>query len=564
MSVVAGSLPAAAAAFVAALGPESALGIGVFDARLRCLAASPALRALGGDAEQVLPPPVVAPLLESLAAVRDGAPPIRHPELSGPDPDGPVYRAGCYRLDGPSEPLVAVLVADITERVRTQRRVRENRERLEMAERLALVGAWTWWPQDEHRWSWSEQLLRLAGFDPAAGAPPYEVWIALVDPEDRERALAARGRALCGEPAEVTVRQRRPDGTRRVLQIIAAPNAAGGRVTRVDGVVQDVTDAARAAARRSAVADLGRAALEGLPLDELVERARGAIEDVLDLPGVTIDRHAPAPPDEVGLVAEIPGADEPWGFIAVPTVLPGEDLDFLRAVANVLGNAIARLGLEAELTDQADARGRLVAAALDAEDRTRREISETLHDGPLQDLLALNQFVARLEPADDREALHLSRARAELARAIGGLRDVMLELHPVVLDVGGLESALGAVAAQQGRLGGFRADVRIEPASCGIRDELVLSLARELLVNAAKHAQASRVEVSVRRSDGAVVLVVADDGRGMPEGRPQVALREGHIGLASSRQRVEAVGGRLLLSAGAGSGTRVTAVLPDR
>jgi two-component system NarL family sensor kinase len=140
----------------------------------------------------------------------------------------------------------------------------------------------------------------------------------------------------------------------------------------------------------------------------------------------------------------------------------------------------------------------------------------------------------------------------------------MLELHPVLLDVGGLESALGAIAAQQGQIGGFRADVRIEPAACGVRDELVLSLARELLVNAAKHAQASRVEVSVRRAAAEVVLVVADDGRGMPEGRLQAALRDGHIGLASSRQRVEALGGRLLVSAGAGRGTRVTAVLPDR
>jgi two-component system NarL family sensor kinase len=75
-----------------------------------------------------------------------------------------------------------------------------------------------------------------------------------------------------------------------------------------------------------------------------------------------------------------------------------------------------------------------------------------------------------------------------------------------------------------------------------VRDELVLSLVRELLVNAAKHSQADRVDVTVQRSGSDLVLEVADDGVGIPEGRLGTALREGHIGLASSRQRRRAAG----------------------
>src|SRR5699024_3197357 len=102
----------------------------------------------------------------------------------------------------------------------------------------------------------------------------------------------------------------------------------------------------------------------------------------------------------------IPGPDEPWGALAVRLpagrAVAAEERSFLHAVANVLGSAIARSRLETELARQAEARGRLLAEALDAEDRTRREISETLHDGPLQDLLALNQYVARIEADDER------------------------------------------------------------------------------------------------------------------------------------------------------------------
>jgi two-component system NarL family sensor kinase len=90
----------------------------------------------------------------------------------------------------------------------------------------------------------------------------------------------------------------------------------------------------------------------------------------------------------------------------------------------------------------------------------------------------------------------------------------------------------------------------------------VIALARELLTNAAKHAGASRVRVSVRHDEDAILLEVADDGQGIPEGRLATALREGHIGLASSVQRVEAVGGTLTVSSVEGGGTAVSVSLP--
>jgi len=68
--------------------------------------------------------------------------------------------------------------------------------------------------------------------------------------------------------------------------------------------------------------------------------------------------------------------------------------------------------------------------------------------------------------------------------------------------------------------------------------------------------------VDVRRAADAILLEVADDGAGIPEGRLGAALHEGHIGLASSIQRVEAVGGTLTLSPAPGGGTAVAVRLP--
>jgi two-component system NarL family sensor kinase len=149
-----------------------------------------------------------------------------------------------------------------------------------------------------------------------------------------------------------------------------------------------------------------------------------------------------------------------------------------------------------------------------------------------------------------------------LTAIIRRLREVMSALHPTVLQYAGLEAALHAVADQQAGLGGFEADVAVEAAATGVRDELLLSVARELLGNAARHARASRVEVSVRAEEDELVLTVADDGAGMAPGRVEQALARGAIGLAISRERVEAVGGELSVTSAPAPGTRVRARVP--
>jgi two-component system NarL family sensor kinase len=195
----------------------------------------------------------------------------------------------------------------------------------------------------------------------------------------------------------------------------------------------------------------------------------------------------------------------------------------------------------------------------------RQRISETLHDGALQDLLAARQDLVEAAGAGEAAAREemLGFARQGVERAVKLLREAVHALHPVVLQHGGLEAAMQAAADQAARQGNFRAEVAVDPAATGLRDELVMSLARELLTNCAKHAQARTVRVTVGRENGNVLLEVADDGRGIDAAAVASAPMNGHIGLASLTQRVEAVGGSLSLdNAPDGSGTTVLARLP--
>ncbi len=212
-----------------------------------------------------------------------------------------------------------------------------------------------------------------------------------------------------------------------------------------------------------------------------------------------------------------------------------------------------------EIAELAASRGRLVAQALDAEDRERKRLAEALHDGAIQNLIAA-QF--ELERAEHGDAESVARVRAAVGETVGQLRSEVFDLHPTVLEHAGLRAAIRAVADQQQRLAGFSTVVEITDDALGLGDQLVFSLARELMVNARKHSEASELSVRVFTDGERVVLEVSDDGRGFDAQQWQRARVEGHIGLASAAERVEAIGGRFALSGGPGNGTRVRIELP--
>jgi two-component system NarL family sensor kinase len=198
---------------------------------------------------------------------------------------------------------------------------------------------------------------------------------------------------------------------------------------------------------------------------------------------------------------------------------------------------------------------------MEAEDRARLRIAELIHDDALQSLLAANQEL--IEAAPGRE--QVTRAHEVVSGTIAQLREAMVALHPVTLQKGGLEQALSAVARQAERQSSdLSVSVDVDPAALGRNDELVLAISRELLSNVARHAHARSARVGVRSGDGSIEVIVVDDGAGMEPERRRDALAEGHIGLASVAQRVEANGGELRIEATPGSGTEVRATLVDQ
>lgn len=230
-------------------------------------------------------------------------------------------------------------------------------------------------------------------------------------------------------------------------------------------------------------------------------------------------------------------------------------LAWMGAAATLLSIVLTRSARE--IATLATSRGRLVAQTLDAEDRARRRLAEALHDEALQNLLAARQL---LEAGD---AGSTALAREGLDEGVAQIRQAVFDLHPYLLEQAGLRAALQAIADRAGQRVDFTARVEVDPVVEGQRDQLLFSLARELIANAAKHSGARSLDVTIHPDDEGLALTVADDGRGIATDAVATAQADGHIGLASCVERAQAAGGHLLITSGPdGQGTIVRVRVP--
>lgn len=209
-----------------------------------------------------------------------------------------------------------------------------------------------------------------------------------------------------------------------------------------------------------------------------------------------------------------------------------------------------------------DDRERLVTEVLAAESRERRSLAEGLHDGPIQSVLAarhdLEAAAAHL-PEDEG----LRRADENLLEVVRELRSAIFELHPHVLEEVGLEAAIRQVAEVSAVRAGFELSLDLEDVDHRHdQDRLLFSVARELLSNVVRHAEARVVTVALHDSDGERVLRITDDGKGVDPKVLADRVGHGHIGLVSQRVRMESAGGRLDVAPASGGGTIATAAIP--
>ncbi len=272
----------------------------------------------------------------------------------------------------------------------------------------------------------------------------------------------------------------------------------------------------------------------------------------------------------LGVVSVHRGVGRPYG---------DEDITRLQPCADLLGMRLQVTDLLQAVDTHRGDRDRLIEQAVSAQESERRRIASDLHDGVSTALASMafhldaaDLSLAKAEVTGGPDAAPLEQARSQIAaaRSLGDLayhqtRAAITGLHSLVLDDLGLVAALETLGQTAPELA---VSVTTDPDEhfSDLPDHVgaaLFRIAQEVLSNAVRHAEATRVAVSLHRFGPVVVLTVADDGVGFdvrqtPGDRARRAgVEGGHYGLSSIAERCALLGAQLRIDSAPGTGTTV-------
>jgi two-component system sensor histidine kinase UhpB len=197
--------------------------------------------------------------------------------------------------------------------------------------------------------------------------------------------------------------------------------------------------------------------------------------------------------------------------------------------------------------------------ALKAQEEERRRVAQELHDEIGQALTAVMLQIGRLAKKAPEELTDELQETLDTTRAsLDDVRRIAKQLRPEALDDLGLVPALNALATTFSERTGLRIGRRLpaNPPALGKEDELVLfRVAQEGLTNAARHADTSRVDLSLEETNAGLVLRVRDYGVGFDGGSAGAGIR-------GMRERALLVGADLSIRPASGGGTELILSLP--
>ncbi len=222
----------------------------------------------------------------------------------------------------------------------------------------------------------------------------------------------------------------------------------------------------------------------------------------------------------------------------------------------VLKNVGLTGDLQARLIELRASRQRLVTA----QDEERRKLERNLHDGAQQHLVAIRvrlglaEMLASRDPEKARATIEQLKGDADAA--LETLRDLARGIYPPLLADKGLQTALESqarkatvpVTVAAGGLGRYSQDIEAAIYFCVL----------EALQNTQKYACATRVDVRVRAEDGRISFEVEDDGQGF-----DVTTMKRGAGLTNMEDRLDALGGELLISSSPGHGSTISGSLTE-
>jgi two-component system sensor histidine kinase DegS len=205
---------------------------------------------------------------------------------------------------------------------------------------------------------------------------------------------------------------------------------------------------------------------------------------------------------------------------------------------------------------------------VNAQEAERQRLSRQMHDGPAQ---ALSNFILQTEIAMRLLDVDAAQARDELGNlktsamtTFQKVRNFIFELRPMMLDDLGLVPTLRKYTEAFKEQAGLEVNLMITGVERRLEPYLEVMIFRavqELLGNASRHSQATKITVQVDMGNDLIRITVDDNGRGFD---PETIQESTNLGLKLIRERAEMLGGSFDIDSMAGSGARISFTVPSK
>jgi PAS domain S-box-containing protein len=233
------------------------------------------------------------------------------------------------------------------------------------------------------------------------------------------------------------------------------------------------------------------------------------------------------------------------------------------SVLNVIEDITERAKAEESVRELAEEKNRseVIFDSIDAE---RSRISTELHDG-IGQLLSAVKFTIELAEKQKDNAAHLEKAKSLVAVAGKEIKNIVLSLHPTVLENHGLLAALNTLCDDIEHGSGLVTSRQFSGIETRFEPKLELAIYRivqESLNNVVKHARAMEARIEVHKQDSVIDIVISDNGKGFSVELLNSGSNKHATGILKMRERVKLLNGSLSIESNAGKGTEITIDIP--